>query len=125
LSSSAAEELKAIERRRLRALVDGEIEVAKQLHADDFQLITPLGFALSKDQYLGAIASGQLRYLVWEPEDIAVRMHADSAVLRYKAKLENVWEGRPNPLHRYWHTDAYERRSGHWQVVWSQATEIK
>jgi hypothetical protein len=29
------------------------------------------------------------------------------------------------PLHRNWHTDAYERRDGCWQCVWSQCTAIR
>jgi hypothetical protein len=31
---------------------------------------------------------------------------------------------RPMLLH-CWHTDSYEQRDGRWQVVWSQATEIR
>ena len=54
-----AELLRATERERLRALVTGDVERAGQLHTDDFQLINPLGGALSKEQYLGGIRSGQ------------------------------------------------------------------
>jgi hypothetical protein len=75
-------------------------------------------------QYLGAIASGLLKYLVWEPEHIAVRVYAESAVLRHMAKLEMAWEGKRNPPGRFWHTDAYEKRSGRRQVVLSQATFV-
>lgn len=34
------EEIREIERSRLRALVAGDIDTAQRLHADDFQLIT-------------------------------------------------------------------------------------
>jgi len=53
-----ADLLRATERNRLRALVEADMETAYQLHADDFQLINPAGGALSKEQYLGGIASG-------------------------------------------------------------------
>ena len=69
-----AEAIRSIERTRLRALVDGDIETARPLHADDFQLITPLGDSLTKEQYLGAIDSGIVDYLVWDPETIEVRL---------------------------------------------------
>lgn len=118
-------EVRAVERERLRSLVDADLEVARRLHADDFQLINPLGQSLSKDQYLGAIASGQVDYLVWEPEEIAVRVHGDVAVIRYRARLENVVRGQKNPPGLFWHIDAYEKRNGQWQVVWSQATQIQ
>jgi len=43
------EHLRATERARLRALVEANMDVARPLHADDFQLITPSGVALSKE----------------------------------------------------------------------------
>lgn len=120
-----ADLIRATERERLRALVEANMEVARQLHADDFQLINPLGQSLSKEQYLGGIASGDLDYLVWEPESIEVRLYDQAAVIRYQSQLEIVVQGQKVPRQRYWHTDSYEKRNGRWQVVWSQATEIR
>jgi Domain of unknown function (DUF4440) len=117
-----AELLRSTERERLRALVTGDVERAKQLHTDDFQLINPLGGALSKEQYLGGIGSGQIRYLYWEPGPIAVRLYGDAAVLRYRSELEIVVQGRHIQRQQYWHTDLYERHGAQWQVVWSHAT---
>jgi len=117
-----AELLRSTERERLRALVTGDVERAQQLHTEDFQLINPLGGALSKEQYLGGIGSGQIRYLYWEPGPIAVRLYGDVAVLRYRSQLEIVVQGRHIQRQQYWHTDLYERHGGQWQVVWSHAT---
>ena len=119
-----ADLIRATERERLRALVEANMEVARQLHADDFQLINPRGQSLSKEQYLGGIASGDLDYLVWEPESIEVRLYDQAAVIRYQSQLEIVVQGQKVPRQRYWHTDFYEKRNGRWQVVWSQATGI-
>jgi hypothetical protein len=38
---------------------------------------------------------------------------------------EIVVGGHHIPLHHYWHTDHCDQRAGRWQVVWSQATEIR
>jgi hypothetical protein len=115
--------IRATERERLRALVEGDVAAARLLHADDFQLINPRGESVSQEQYLGGIQSGQIDYLVWEPESsIDVRVQGDAAVIRYRSKLEIVVQGERVPLRRYWHTDTYEKRDGRWQVVWSQAT---
>lgn len=120
-----ADLIRTTERQRLRALVEAKVEAARRLHADDFQLINPRGESLSKEQYLEGIASGQLDYLVWEPEsEIEVRLYGRGAVIRYRSRLEIVVEGQKVPLGRYWHTDSYEKRNGRWQVVWSQATGI-
>jgi hypothetical protein len=117
-----AELLRSTERERLRALVTGDVDRAGQLHTEDFQLINPLGGALSKEQYLGGISSGQIHYVYWEPESIAVRVYGDAAVIRYQSQLEIVVQGRHIPRQRYWHTDLYERHGAQWQVVWSHAT---
>ena len=122
-----ADEVRAVERDRLRALVEGDLDRARELHADEFQLITPTGRNLSKDGYLGRVASGELNYLAWDAGPIEVRLYAGgtAAVIRYRSELQIVDRGDPGPRRPYWHTDLYERRDGRWQVVWSHATEIR
>jgi ketosteroid isomerase-like protein len=120
-----ADILRETERERLRALVEGDVSRAGQLHTEDFQLINPLGGVLSKEQYLGGIGSGQINYRFWEPDSITVRVYGDVAVIRYQSQLEIDVQGVHIPRRRYWHTDLYERREGQWRVVWSQATGIQ
>jgi hypothetical protein len=120
-----ADLVRTTERERLRALVEADVARARQLHADDFQLINPLGGSLSKEQYLSGIASGEIDYLEWEPDSIAVRLYETVAVIRYASQLEIRVQGRHIPRQRYWHTDLYQRHGGQWQVVWSQATAIQ
>jgi hypothetical protein len=124
-SGDEADLIRSIERTRLRALVDADIDTARRLHAEDFQLINPLGGSLSKDQYLGGVASGELDYLSWDPEQIEVRVYSRVAAIRYRSQLEIIVAGQKIPSQRYWHTDLYEKRDGQWQVVWSHATETK
>ena len=119
-----AEQIRNIERARLRALVSADMTAAEPLHAPDFQLITPIGAVLSKAEYLGAVAGGHIKYLLWEPGEIAVRLYEASAVSRYRARLEVVFGGTRVPPGDYWHTDAYEVRDRQWTVVWSQATAV-
>ena len=121
------EQLRAIEASRLQALVTRDMPLAWRLHAPDFQLVTPGGSAFTRAQYLGKVESGVLRYLRWEPGEMAVRMRADSAVIRYQATLEiDGGDGHGTPF-QCWHIDSYELNEGgtQWQVVWSQATAIK
>jgi ketosteroid isomerase-like protein len=114
------------ERERLRSLVHADMEAAGALHAEDYQLITPRGYAMSKQEYLGRIASGGLRYRVFEPvSDMAVRGSADVALVRYQARIGVAEDDGAESLITCWHTDCYERRDGRWQAVWSQATAIR
>ncbi len=115
-------ELERLERARLRALVEHDLDTAAALHGDDYELITPGGAVVSRSAYLDAIAAGDLRYDVFEPSGpIRARVHADIAILRYRARVHVAWEGGSD-VAELWHTDYWERRGEHWQAVWSQAT---
>lgn len=124
---SAAEQalaqlLRETERRRLRALVTGDLTLARSLHADDYELIPPGGGTISKGEYLASVASGALKYDVFEPaSEIRVRTYGGAAVLRYRARIHGTFGGVADS-DLFWHTDVYELRDGNWQVVWSQAT---
>jgi hypothetical protein len=121
-----ATELRLVERRRLQALVDADNVTARQLHADDYQLITPGGAALTKSQYLDDIASGALDYRVFEPASvIAVQMFGDAGVVRYHARIKVQFGSGGNDSGLFWHTDIYRRTADGWQAVWSQATRIR
>ena len=117
--------LRETERQRLRALVDGDLATAEALHADDYQLITPGGSALSKRDYLDGIADGSLHYQRFEPDgEVAVLWWSTGAALRYRVNIEVDAAG--TAYRDYcWHTDIYELRDGRWQAVWSHATRIK
>jgi len=119
------DELRTIERARLQALVQADMETASRLHADDFQLVSVGGGIYSKDEYLSGVASGEIGYFMWEPiSEIAVRLHGRAAVIRYRSQLGIRFRGQET-VGFYWHTDTYEKKDGQWQVVWSQATQTK
>lgn len=115
--------LKSLEVQRLQALVDANIDVASELHADDFQLVTPFGEVVSKERYLANISSGSLDYITWRPLDIAVRLYGDVAAIRYQDS-EFVVEagGMPHLSGLLVHTNIYEKRGGKWVIVWSHAS---
>jgi hypothetical protein len=72
-----------IERLRLKALIRADLDTAAPLHADDYQLITPNGSEMTKDEYLGAISAGKLRYHVFEPiSDMAE--HRDGGISQHR-----------------------------------------
>ena len=115
--------IRELEIERLSSLVDADMDVARRLHADDFQLITPDGSEYTKQTYLGGISSGELDYVVWEPGEIRVRLYSDVAVIRYyDSQFEVIVNGELARTGMLRHTNLYEKRNGEWQVVWSQAS---
>jgi uncharacterized protein DUF4440 len=124
-AESEAESVRGTEQQRLRALLAGDVAAARPLHAEEFQLVTPLGAVLSREEYLGAVAARHLQYLVWELDSpIDVRLYGDVALIRYRSQIQIEVSGQVYPKAPYWFTDAYEKREGCWQIVWSQGTGI-
>lgn len=115
-----ADTLRAIERSRIQALVDRDMAVLQRLHTPEYQLITPAGRTFTGERYLAAIEAEPF-YAGWDAGVIDVRVSAPMAVLRYRA-LISFPSGKTVDC---WHTDHYELRDAQWQVVWSQATEIR
>ncbi len=118
-----ADLLRETERERLSALVAADMEVADQLHADDFEHINPEGRTFTKEEFLGAVEAGGLDFVAIEPEgEIAVRLYDEGAAIRYQGTLEIVAGGEALPPRGHWFTLVYERRDGDWQAVWSHVT---
>ena len=122
---STDEDLRNLERTRLRALVARDIVLAQALHSSEFHLITPRGSTYSRESYLQAVEIGKIVYLKWEAAGILVRRFGSVALLRYQAELEMPSASGEHSAFACWHTDSYELHNGLWQVVWSQATLIR
>ena len=123
---SLPDELRELERRRLRSLVEADLDTAEALHTPDFELVNPGGSTWSRERYLGGIASGDIDYRRFEPVSVIdVMVDGDLAVLRYRSAIDiAVTGGTPGPLSAQ-HLDVYVRDTdGRWQVRWSQATEV-
>lgn len=122
--SRQAELVRATERARLQALVEADVTVARRLSSEDLQVINPAGGVLGLDEYLGAVASGDIDYLVFEPTSpIVVRLYGPTAVIRFQANFDLVVFGL-RFTHQAWITELYERQRGDWQIVWEHATAI-
>jgi hypothetical protein len=124
-SASLSDYIREVEKSRIQALVTRNMELLWQLHAPDYQLITPSGRSFSRERYLREIESGSLRYSRWDPGPMEVRASEQMAIVRYQATLElDSGNGEGTPF-RCWHMDSYEPKDEVWQAVWSQATAIR
>ena len=127
VTAGSTEDLKANELRRLRALVDADIQTARTLHAPDFQLVDPRGGVHGLDEYLEGLAAGAVDYRRFDPvSDIEVVVSGDLAVTHYKSRIEVLVQGLPPQVLEAWHTNCYRRAQGAdgWQVMWAQETAI-
>ena len=122
-ASSPADQVHAAERTLFRAVVAHDTHAAGALLAPDFQLIDVTGTAETRAEYLTNIG-GQIDFAKDNPvSSIRVRVQGNSAVARVKLHLKVVADGQTTDSGA-WNTDLFERRQGHWQLVWSQTTAI-
>ena len=123
--SRQVERLRQIEKQRLQALVDADVAVAGPLIASDFELINPIGDVLTRDDILGGVGSGALDFLSdTVTSQIRVRLHGNTAVLRYRHTIDVTVVPVGHLAHPAWTTASYERRKGSWQIVWEQTGAI-
>lgn len=119
------DDLAHVEGRRLAALVAVDMDLARAMHAEDYELITAGGRALSRDEYLGDLESGEMQYEVFEAASpIRTRSLGAGGLVRYQARIRARF-GDEVDTGTFWHTDYYEHRDGRWQAVWSHATRIR
>ena len=121
---SSPDDFRALERARLRALVERNMELALAFHSPEFHLVTPGGKARSRESYLAAVETGAISYLKWQAGEMTVRQFKDVVLLRYQAELEMPSQSGGTSSFVCWHTDSYELHDGLWQVVFSQATRV-
>ena len=118
-----ADQVRTAERTLLRATVDGDTHTAGALLASDFQQIDVTGTPETRADYLANIGGG-LDFVTLKPvKPISVRVHGDTAITRVKLRFKVVAHGT-TVQHQGWTTDVFQRRGGHWKLVWSQSTAI-
>ena len=123
--SRQTERLRQTEQKRLQALVDADVAIAGRLIASDFELINPLGEVLTRDDVIGGVGSGALDFLSDRvTSQIKVRLHGNTAVLRYQHTIDIAVAGIGHLTHPAWTTALYKRRNGNWQIVWEQTGAI-
>ena len=80
--------IRDLERKRLRSLVEPDVDVARRLHADDYELVPPGGSSISGAGYIGSIEREEFVYDVFEPaSEIRCRTYRGAAIVRYHARF--------------------------------------
>lgn len=85
----------------LADLADAETKADTELLTatltDDFTAVGPLGFTLSKKDWLDRHATGALRYESFEFVDVQERHYGDTAVVVARQEAPGAYRGNPVP----------------------------
>lgn len=122
-TASPAEQVRTLERTRLKAMVDADTATVGRQLASDFQGINVLGVNDGRSGTLSTIAGGVDFISITPVSPITVRMYGNTAAARFEVAFVVV-AGPDRVEHRGWFTDLLEKRAGNWQLVWSQTTAV-
>lgn len=123
-TADAVQEVLAVEKARTTALDHSDVAALTTIMADDVTYVHASGKIDTRQSYLAAITSGQLRYISWQPEGLHVRVLGNTAVLTggYAVRVKDL-RVQPQPFDvDILVLGVYARRAGHWQQIAWQST---
>jgi ketosteroid isomerase-like protein len=122
--ASAAEEVQAVERERVGALVAADVAALERLLGDDLTYTHSTGWVETKAQHLESVRTGALKYEKMEHSGVQARVYGAAAVLtgRSDVRVRSPRGGIIEMQIRF--TGVYVKRAGRWQLVAWQSTRI-
>jgi Domain of unknown function (DUF4440) len=91
--------------------------------SDDFIGIGPLGFMLTKQEWLARHRSGDLKYESFNLDEVKVRVYTDAAVLNGRQVQNAAYRG--NPIQGQFRTTlVFVRQQGQWRLASLQLSTI-
>jgi ketosteroid isomerase-like protein len=100
-----------------------DTEALTAILADDFTAVGPLGFTLSKRDWLDRHETGALRYESFEFVDVQERHYGDTAVVIARQESPGAYRGNPVPstlrvtLVLVRHNESWQLTSAHMSFV--------
>ena len=101
---------------RFDAALRGDVAALDKLMADDLDYCTFRGDCETKQQYLGEVKSGRLKYVSIDPAVSRVKLFADSAVVTGLATVTAIRDGTEQTIHISW-AGVLAWRDDRWQMT--------
>jgi len=120
--SKTQEEIRQLEARRLRAMMDADTAALDRILGDDLTYTHSNGAVDTKASFLAVLKSGKLKYESVST-DGQVRVQGDTAVVTGRGAMKvRAGDRQLDMAVRF--TDVYVKRDGHWQMIAWQSTRI-
>lgn len=118
-----ADEIRAVERARLAAMVAADMPTLERLLAEDLQYGHSTGAVHSKRELLALLGNGALDYLVLQPHALDVRTYAGTSLVSGTLDVDATSGSRRlQTALRF--LAVYAHRDGRWQLVGYQSAAI-
>jgi len=98
------------------AEVRGDVPFLEQTLADDFIGVGPLGFLLTKQQWLARHQSGEMKYTVHTLDETQARVYDGAAIVIGRLTQEATYQG--NPINAQLRTTlVFIQQQGQWRLA--------
>ncbi len=119
------EKIKQFEKEWAQATVTGDASVLERFEANDYSFTDPAGVTGDKAKDISELKTKVFSAQAIDLEDMSVRVYGTVAVVTGKTTIKGGKYKGEDISGQYRFTDVWANRAGHWQVVASQATQIK
>ena len=98
------------------AELQGDTAFLEKCLSDDFVGIGPLGFLLSKQEWLARHQSGDMKYDIHTLDEVRVRAYTEAAIVIGRLTQEAIYRG--NPMNVQMRTTlVFVRQHEHWHLA--------
>ena len=107
----------------VHAELRGDTTFLERILADDYIGIGPLGFMLTKQEWLARHQSGDLKYEAFNLDEVKVRVYNNAAILTGRQAQNGAYRG--NSFQAQFRTTlVFVRQQGQWQLASLQLSTI-
>ena len=105
------------------AELSGNAAFLESILVDDFIGIGPLGFMLTRQEWIARHQSGDLKYQSFSLNEVRVRVYSDAAILTGRQFQEAAYRGNPIPG-QFRITLVFIQQRGPWRLASLQLSAI-
>ena len=103
-----------------RALMAADLSELSRIFADDYIQYDESGESLTKQEVIGNLKTGTIRYLSMISTGRRIRLLRDELAIVHGSEEDDVEQGGRRFPVRYIYMDVVVKREGRWQIVGSQ-----
>jgi ketosteroid isomerase-like protein len=105
------------------AMVANDAHAIGRYVADDWVIVSETGIT-KKDDFLAAVASGDLTHQTFKGQVVSIRQYGGIAIVTSRIKNTGAYKGQPFTADE-WTTDIFVSSDGQWRCVHSHITGVK
>jgi uncharacterized protein (TIGR02246 family) len=124
-SKTLADEIRAVELERNRAILAGDVATLERLTSDDYTFINQRGELRTKAEILQGFKTGSFRYAARDVSDLVIRVYGDSAAVVTGRAVQHGTENSKDYSGENRFTRVYVKQDGRWASVALQVTLVE